>query len=173
MGISRQQVNLWLANAARIREGKDAPPAKRRKPWGQGPRGEQKQWLAEQSRKPGHFLLIKTVSEANRRDKWDAIRRAKMQREAAYLFFTASFRANPPTPPVVVTMKRFGVGTRLLDDDNLRRALKAVRDGIADALGVDDGSLSQVRWEYQQEKGKHYGIHVTITPMQESPTCSI
>ena len=41
---------------------------------------------------------------------------------------------------------------RKLDDDNLRGAMKAVRDAIAAWVGIDDGSA---RWEwcYGQRKG--------------------
>lgn len=35
------------------------------------------------------------------------------------------------------------------------------RDGIADALGVDDGDESKVTWSYAQERGD-YGVRVKI-----------
>lgn len=38
--------------------------------------------------------------------------------------------------------------------DNLRSSLKFVVDGIADALGVDDGDESKVLWEYAQSTGR-------------------
>jgi hypothetical protein len=53
--------------------------------------------------------------------------------------------------PCVVTLTRLSAGT--LDDDNLRGALKGVRDGVADRLGIDDAD-PRVRWEYAQEKCK-------------------
>lgn len=37
-----------------------------------------------------------------------------------------------------------------LDGDNLQGALKAVRDAVADVLGIDDGS-SDITWRYAQE----------------------
>jgi hypothetical protein len=40
---------------------------------------------------------------------------------------------------------------RLLDDDNLAGALKPVRDGVADILGVDDRD-SRVTWVVAQER---------------------
>jgi hypothetical protein len=39
-----------------------------------------------------------------------------------------------------------------LDSDNLQRALKAVRDAVADQLGVNDGD-KRVIWLYQQATG--------------------
>ena len=59
---------------------------------------------------------------------------------------------------LVVTLTR--IGARKLDSDNLARSMKAVRDGIADALGIDDGS-DRIEWKYAQEKGK-YAVKVTI-----------
>jgi len=63
--------------------------------------------------------------------------------------------------PCVVTMTRHSAGT--LDDDNLRSALKGVRDGIADRLGVDDASPA-VEWKYEQAACKRgtYGVSVQI-----------
>lgn len=51
---------------------------------------------------------------------------------------------------LVVTLTR--VAPRRLDDDNLRGALKSVRDAVASWLRVDDAT-PLVRWEYAQEKG--------------------
>jgi hypothetical protein len=63
--------------------------------------------------------------------------------------------------PAVVHLTRIGAGT--LDGDGLQAAFKAVRDGVADALGVSDGGPF-VRWEYDQRKGprKFYAVEVLI-----------
>ena len=55
-------------------------------------------------------------------------------------------------PPfaVVVTITR--VAPRALDDDNLARSAKAVRDQVAELLGVDDRD-PRVTWRYAQERG--------------------
>ena len=58
---------------------------------------------------------------------------------------------------IVVKMTRVSAGT--LDDDNLRGALKAVRDELAALIGRDDGYGSGVHWEYAQEKGPR-GTHL-------------
>jgi hypothetical protein len=52
-------------------------------------------------------------------------------------------------------------GPRALDDDNLRASLKAIRDGVADALGIDDGD-PRITWEYAQERRKAYGVRIRI-----------
>ncbi len=62
---------------------------------------------------------------------------------------------------VVVALTR--IAPRDLDTDNLASGLKAVRDGVADALGVDDGS-SRIEWRYAQERGRpgEYAVRVEI-----------
>jgi len=97
-------------------------------------------------------LPIATVSEANRRDCWQVrARRAKAHRNVAWALC-------PRYPvPCVVTMTR--VGARILDDDNLRGALKSTRDGLADRLGVKDNS-PLVEWRYAQAKGRPSAVVV-------------
>lgn len=103
-------------------------------------------------------IHVRTVSEANLRTHWAVRhRRARDQRKCAW----ASMRrfGQAPEPPLVVTMTR--LGGRKLDDDNLRGALKAVRDGIADWLGIDDGS-DLVTWAYGQEPGGRSATGVRV-----------
>lgn len=51
---------------------------------------------------------------------------------------------------LVVVLTR--IAPLLLDDDNLAGALKSIRDGVADALGVDDRD-ARVVWLTEQTKG--------------------
>lgn len=97
-------------------------------------------------------LPIATVSEANRRDHWATkARRTKAHRNAAWALC-------PVYPvPCVVTLTR--VAPRALDDDNNVSSMKAVRDGIAKRLGVDDRS-PLVEWRYAQAKGKPAAVIV-------------
>ncbi len=55
------------------------------------------------------------------------------------------------------------VGKRKMDSDNLAISAKHVRDGIADALGVNDGDESKITWSYAQEIGKEYSVKVEIS----------
>lgn len=64
-----------------------------------------------------------------------------------------------PPPPLLITITR--IGPRKLDDDNLANACKYVRDQIATAVGIDDGS-DQYTWRYEQKTGR-YGVDVEIT----------
>lgn len=103
-------------------------------------------------------LPIKTVSEMNVRTHWAArAQRANLHRR------TARALVKPHSLPCVVTLTRMSPGT--LDDDNLRSAAKFCRDGIADALGVDDND-PRVEWRYEQEKVSRgtYGVRVEVTP---------
>jgi len=70
----------------------------------------------------------------------------------------------PKSGPVAITLTR--IALRVLDTDNLASGLKAVRDGVADALGVNDGS-SRIEWRYAQERGKpgEYAVRVEIRPV--------
>lgn len=106
------------------------------------------------------WLPLRTVSEMNVRTHWSArAKRMKTARRTAHALCPAA------TVPCVVTMTRHSAGT--LDDDNLRSALKGVRDGIADRLGVPDNSPG-VEWRYEQAKAKRgeYAVHIRI---EETP----
>lgn len=100
-------------------------------------------------------LPVRAVSTLNMREHWAArAKRAKAHRRATL--------AVPKMPvPCVVTLVR--LGKRMLDDDNLLGALKHVRDGVADRLGVDDAD-PRVTWEYGQEIAKGYAVRVEIAP---------
>lgn len=108
-------------------------------------------------------LPIKTISELNgAHGHWRTVasRRKKQRR-------TAMLMCPPAALPCVVLLVRVSAGT--LDDDNLRAALKSVRDGVADRLGVADNS-PLVRWEYGQGKCKRgeFGVRVEITTEGEA-----
>ena len=68
--------------------------------------------------------------------------------------------ARPNPQPITVVLTR--IGKKTLDDDNLQSGFKATRDGVADWLGIDDGS-PLLTWRYAQEKGKQYAAHVAVT----------
>ena len=94
-------------------------------------------------------IPMKTPSVANIRQHWASRARlvAKQRRDTRLLCppWTAG-------PLLVVRITR--VSPRQLDShDNLRAACKAVVDGIATWLRIDDAS-PLVRWEYGQERGE-------------------
>lgn len=113
-------------------------------------------------------IPVRLVSLLNTREHHMArARRAKQQRSLARLQTIARLCRSPLWARVangcgiVVTITR--IGPRELDDDNLAGSAKHVRDGIADALGIDDGS-DLVTWLYAQSKGfpHEYGCQVRI-----------
>lgn len=59
----------------------------------------------------------------------------------------------------LIVLTRFA--PRPIDSDNLASAFKAIRDGIADVIGVDDGSTSLI-WHCQQAKATRPLITVAI-----------
>jgi hypothetical protein len=59
--------------------------------------------------------------------------------------------------------------SRGLDDDNLRSALKAVRDGVADALGVDDRD-PRLSFHYHQRPGLQFEVEVGVTIIRKRST---
>jgi len=109
-------------------------------------------------------LPIRTESEANLREHWaKKSRRAKGQREIARMILGqpqyAALRKHTGRFEITITR----IGARSLDPDNLANSSKHVQDGIADALGIDDGS-SRIMWTYAQEKGKpkEHAVRVEI-----------
>lgn len=114
---------------------------------------------------------IRTVSEANAHEHWRARqRRAKEQRtftamacRSGMRFDARAFRVTTAT--MTVRLVRVAPGT--LDSDNLAGSQKHVRDGIADWLGIDDGS-PRITWEYAQEHGPKgfYGVRIEVIPLE-------
>lgn len=107
-------------------------------------------------------LPIKTVGGLNAREHWrKRARRVKAERTAACLAVRSRLGSDPR--PCVVTLTRLSAGT--LDDDNLQGAGKAIRDGIADAMGIADNDRG-VSWQYQQEKCPRgtFGVRIRIEP---------
>lgn len=91
------------------------------------------------------YVPVHTVSEMNVHQHWRRRhKRAQAQHEAVALKF-----AGMPLPalPAVVTFMR--ISGKTLDDDNLRSALKFVRDEVAAQYGIDDAD-PRITWRYTQ-----------------------
>lgn len=101
-------------------------------------------------------VQIRLPSLANTRMCWQRLASVKSkQRKATKL---AMKNLKIPKLPLVVTITR--LGPRKLDDDNLQSACKYIRDEIARAVGVDDGS-PQYTWLYGQRTG-NYGVEIEM-----------
>ena len=96
---------------------------------------------------------------------WSAVaKRRKMERNAAFFATPMGLK-----PPLVITLTR--IAPRLFDDDNLGAACKSIRDGIADRVGIDDGS-KLIAFKYAQRRGnvKEYAIEIEIQEAHETET---
>jgi hypothetical protein len=105
-------------------------------------------------------LLIphRLPSAANERLHWRVkAKRTRAQRELVAIYIGGK---RPPALPVVVTLIR--IAPRALDGDNLQSAFKAMRDEVANWLGVPDNHPS-IRWEYGQRRGGVGEYAVTIS----------
>ena len=113
-------------------------------------------------------IPIKTVSVANKSEHWaKRAKRTKLHRQTAAAMLRSYGMPGDiwrTSFPIRWTITLIRIGGRRLDDDNLRAALKACRDGVADWLGIDDGD-NRLVWQYGQEPKKRKlppGVRVEI-----------
>lgn len=96
------------------------------------------------------LVPVKIISEANSREHWrKAAKRKAEHRNSARIALGGCLEIM--RLPCTITLTR--IGPRTLDDDNLASGFKAFRDGVADWLGIYDGS-PLLTWRYAQRKGK-------------------
>lgn len=100
------------------------------------------------------------------------LKRVKREKEAAYTAAIAAFRSvgGMQVRTAVVTLTRLAPGNGL-DDDNLTGSMKAFRDGVAAAIGIDDAD-KRVQYRYAQERvGRSgWGVRIDIwCPNGEKP----
>ena len=107
-------------------------------------------------------IPVRLVSVANLREHHAVkAKRTREHRGVARMLVLAA-RARWPERPYLVIITR--IGGRKLDTDNLVASAKAVRDGISEALGVNDGDESAASWGYSQRRGEphEHGAEVLI-----------
>lgn len=113
-------------------------------------------------------LPLRLVSEPNTRcHHMVRARRAKDQRMVTGMacfgllraYRVALSRHAEGIGVVLVSITR--AGPRRLDTDNLAASAKACRDGVADALGVDDAD-PRVQWRYAQARSEHHGVRIEV-----------
>lgn len=109
---------------------------------------------------------IRTISELNRRGKehWSVRdRRVKGQRFATKAAWIAAGSPSFPIPCEVLLVR---IAPRSLDKgDNLNSAMKAIRDEIADIIGIDDKHSDKLDFNYDQrkpDKPKTYAVDVSV-----------
>lgn len=112
------------------------------------------------------LIPMRTKTGLNSREHWaQRARRVKRERQAVLLVWQSA-RPRPLEPPFVVTLTR--VGPRRCDSDGAVGGLKAVRDQVAEQLGVDDGDERAAVWCYRQQLGA-YAVHIRVEGRAEAP----
>ena len=97
----------------------------------------------------------------NARGHWSKrAKAAKAYRNACYLLTKAS-GVKAPTGRVALSIEFVPPDRRRRDDDNCLACFKAGRDGIADALGIDDSNFVTTLW-LASEPVKGGLVRVTI-----------
>ena len=141
--------------------------------------------MTEEGHRSGDVLLVcrlpvRVRSASNLREHWsERARRTRAQRMAAYAVVNGELvgrhevrvRAALRAGGLDVLLHRLlGPRDRRMDDDNLAAALKPVRDGVADALAVNDAD-PRITWTCRQSKlvGERGSVVVEIMPRVALP----
>lgn len=103
-------------------------------------------------------------SRANLREHWAVKhgRESKLRRDAATLtraLLSSRFKDAVQRAGARIVLTR--IASRRLDKDNNVAAMKPIQDGIADGLGMNDGS-SRLDWDYAQESGYPDRVAVAV-----------
>lgn len=119
-------------------------------------------------------IPVRTQSESNLREHWRRrASRTAAHRQAARLCVQSALNGLPPWNDLRqaiqsrrkhITIRLTRIAPRALDPGNLEASFKACQDGIADALGIDDGSR-RLRWCYAQRQcaPSEYAVLVEMT----------
>jgi hypothetical protein len=86
----------------------------------------------------------------NGRRAREAGRAAQRKHTWANMCAEGGFNLKKPLPSLTITLTRISPGR--VSDEAIAATLKAVRDGVADWLGIDDDD-PRLTWIYRQEKG--------------------
>ena len=113
-----------------------------------------------------YILPLRTTPESNSREHWAVKHKRHAEQRSVAMMITRSEMLKHYQRELLgkatVTLTR--IAPRELDNgDNLPVSMKSIRDGVADALKVDDGG-DQVKWLYDQRPGrkKEYAVMVEI-----------
>lgn len=109
---------------------------------------------------------IRLPSKANLREHWrKSAARTKKHRETTRLVTLGHARPAIALAKAAlaaqfkVTVSFCRIAKQQLDDDNLRSALKAVRDEMADLLGLKNDRDPRVEWVYSERKALNARTH--------------
>jgi hypothetical protein len=124
--------------------------------------------MREKAPNTNESFQFRLINTSNGREHWRVVaKRAKLHRAAIKVRLRAPAQNIPLVsyfrPETRFFVRLVYVGPRQLDDDGVASAVKSLRDGVADALGVDDRD-PRVVWVPDQERGgvREYGARVEI-----------
>lgn len=139
------------------------PDPKPRKKRFTGLSSESKAWVREMSRGPGRFFQTsRIINWLNWRGHHMAKAKiAKQQRDIGAVEGLMEFIQCGAKSPFLCVLMRYG--PKALDGDGLAASLKHFQDGVADALGIDDGDTKRLKFEYRQEISKWHGLRIYLT----------
>lgn len=112
---------------------------------------------------------LRTHNELNaRRCHWRAKheQRAAVKEAVTYALLGAAHelaRLGKPTADHPWSVRLVRQGPREMDDDGVVSALKSVRDAFAAFVAVDDRRRHVVRYSYDQELTRDYGVRIEVT----------
>ena len=105
----------------------------------------------------------KLPSRANARKHWaPQAKLNKLHRSGARLQLLAAFRRSGSAPQAPVRVHLTRIAPHQLDSDNLAHAFKAIQDGVADAIGLDDGPNGGIIWTYDQAQERVPRVRIEI-----------
>jgi len=102
---------------------------------------------------------LKTPSPLNGSHRHWSVTHSLRKRQRWRVALEWKLQCGPRQLPDRARVKLTRLSPGSLDDDNLRGALKTVRDQVADQLGIDDRAPI---WDYDQRRSKGYGVEIEI-----------
>lgn len=103
--------------------------------------------------------------------KWAAIKKSKIvkaHREAARLEMLAAMGRVEIGKPTGYSLAHYFKTAAFRDEDNADGACKSVRDGICDALGINDKNFCKLKLSTRQKDAKNPRVEITVY-FDESP----
>jgi len=114
------------------------------------------------------FVPVRTYNELNAtRFHW---RKRSQQRNAVKEAVTYALIGHRwldvPKPTVLAPwlVRLVRLGPREMDDDGVVSALKSVRDAFAKFVNVNDKHKHIVRYSYDQERSREFGVRIEVRP---------
>lgn len=117
-------------------------------------------------------LPLTVRNESNLRSRWATRERAAEQRQVVGMALGNAMREfglRRENVRLAVRLLRLYSGRgQAMDDDGLARAFKAVRDGVADALAIDDRN-PRVVWVPDQQRSDVTAVRIEFYRLKETP----